>query len=387
MEDYEQIENILIRDLTFLSGDMKKMNECLFSVLDRKVNDSRFFFNEVAIKSIFRDAVNQLKGTTNNDDVVIDIIKRSVKSPFGIFDKVLAQNVSDIFIVGDRISFTHNNSENAVEIVIPKSLIETYSTMVDNFIRMTLYSSNLKTTKFNPKDAVLDYTSANMRFNVVNGVLNASLTNRPIISIRKQIVKTDHSSLDPNYILNLGINNDQVAYLNWLAANGSYCIFGETGSGKTTLLKYMGAYQIENKRNLITIEDTPELFLPVNIAYLTNDNYKIHDLFKVALRENPSHMIVGETRSEEIVDILESGLVFRVGTSIHADSFAKAIMRIVFMVKASKANYSSDDINALVTSTMDGFIYMKDRKIVGIWKRKPIEECDLDNAIKNFVRV
>ena len=150
----------------------------------------------------------------------------------------------------------------------------------------------------------------------------------------------------------------------------------------------MGGYRINEKRNLITIEDTPELFLPINIAYLTNDNFRIQDLFKITLRENPSHVIVGETRGEEIVDILESALVFRCGTSIHADSLSKAIMRIVFMVKGSDLNsYNTDDINSLITSTMDGFIYMKNRKVEGIWKRKDINDCDMNNALKNYEQV
>ena len=57
------------------------------------------------------------------------------------------------------------------------------------------------------------------------------------------------------------------------------------------------------------------------------------------------------------------------------------------MVKASKADYSTEDINALITTTMDGFVYMKNRKVIGVWRRKPIEDCDLSNAIHNYVRV
>jgi len=229
-----------------------------------------------------------------------------------------------------------------------------------------------------------------MRFNVAHNALNAQQNGRPIISIRKQIIKSSSgiNTDSDSYINSIGLSDNQKNFVNNISMNGSYCIFGETGSGKTTLLKYMGGYRINEKRNLITIEDTPELFLPINIAYLTNDNFRIQDLFKITLRENPSHVIVGETRGEEIVDILESALVFRCGTSIHADSLSKAIMRIVFMVKGSDLNsYNTDDINSLITSTMDGFIYMKNRKVEGIWKRKDINDCDMNNALKNYEQV
>lgn len=390
---FETAKANLLRNLEFLSDqkNLKIMNDSLFSNLERLVaNDRKFYNKKTSIESTFINTLKGIVGKTSSDDIAKDIAQKHIGYPFGIFADILKLEVSDIFIVSDRVSMTKNNFDAATEIIIPDHLLETYSEMVDTFIFLTMYSSNLEKTKFDRRDAILDYTTAGMRFNVAHNALNAQQNGRPIISIRKQIIKSSSgiNTDSDSYINSIGLSDNQKNFVNNISMNGSYCIFGETGSGKTTLLKYMGGYKINEKRNLITIEDTPELFLPINIAYLTNDNFRIQDLFKITLRENPSHVIVGETRGEEIVDILESALVFRCGTSIHADSLSKAIMRIVFMVKGSDLNsYNTDDINSLITSTMDGFIYMKNRKVEGIWKRKDINDCDMNNALKNYEQV
>lgn len=385
----DKVKENLLAELEFLSNNSNKkiMNDCLFSEIERTVaNDKAFYRKKANISSTFVKIIKATVGKTTDSEISKKIVKEHVGSPFGLFEDILKLDMSDIFIVSDRISMSHNNFDKANEIIIPSHLLKAYHDAVDTFIILTMYCSTLDKTKFDRRDAILDYTTAGMRFNVVHSALNAQQNGRPIISIRKQIIKTESSSISMNdeYLYGIGLNNNQINYIKDMAMNKSYCIFGETGSGKTTLLKYMGGYRIEDKRNLITIEDTPELFLPINIAYLTSDNFKIQDLFKITLRENPSHVIVGETRGAEIVDILESALVFKCGTSIHADSLSKAIMRIVFMVKGSGANYNSDDINSLISSTMDGFIYMKDRKVAGIWERKKIEDCDMKDAMKNY---
>ena len=97
-------------------------------------------------------------------------------------------------------------------------------------------------------------------------------------------------------------------------------------------------------------------------------------------------MLIGETRSAEIVNILESGLVFNCGTTLHANSFEKVIMRIVFLAKNTDTNYSTDDILKLILAVMGGFIWMKERKIVGIWKRKDKIE-NVDVVYQNYEKV
>lgn len=162
------------------------------------------------------------------------------------------------------------------------------------------------------------------------------------------------------------------------AKHGSYIIFGEVGSGKTTLLRYMANYQLEKKDNLCTIEDTKELNIDVPLAELTNNHANIHDLFVNTLRQYPSHVIIGETRTDEIVDILENALTINVGTTIHAGSFPKAIQRIVFM--SQKRNIPPENILSLTNAAINCFIFMGDRKIKGMWVHKKDFIPDIYNA-------
>lgn len=395
----ESVGNNLIAKLVFLSNpeNMSSFNENFLNPLIRTLSTNRNLYDkqydgarrEILKQSLIEYSLKYGAGSKEYK-LISKISEEFANTPFGIFTDVLRLNASDIFIVGDRISFSNGNNERAEEIVIPTRLLGTYLEMARTFVNTTLYSSKRNLTKFDPANAILDYSTFEIRFNVVHERLNASMHPAPIISMRKQLIRTrgEDSNFDVDkYVNSIGVTKEQLDFINYLSFDGSFCIFGETGSGKTTLLKYMGNYRIADKRNLITIEDTPELFLNTNICYLTNDTFTIHDLFKVSLRENPSHMIVGETRSEEIVDILESALVFRCGTTIHADSLEKAILRIVFMVKANRDNYSSADINSLISSTMDGFIYMKNRKVMGVWKRKDNFKDNLEDAITNYVEV
>ena len=394
IENVEQVEKTFMQDLEFLSegSNLEYINNALISPIERYVANSRGFYTDKSkVIAMLKAATTALVGKTSNSEIAKSMVKRYCASPFGIFDLVIQLKASDIFIVSDRISMTQSNADRATEIVVPERLLPVYREMVKAFITLTMYASSLENTKFDKKNAILDYTTAGVRFNVAHPALNASRNRTsPIISLRKQTSASSTGkdiTMDEKYTESLGVSEEQLKFIRHISVSGSGIVFGETGSGKTTLLKYMGNHRSIDKRNLISIEDTPELFLPVNIAYLTNDNFKIQDLFKVSLRENPSHIIVGETRGGEIVDILEAGLVFCVLTSLHANSIEKLIMRIVFMVKASKADYSTEDINALITTTMDGFVYMKNRKVIGVWRRKPIEDCDLSNAIHNYVRV
>jgi type IV secretory pathway ATPase VirB11/archaellum biosynthesis ATPase len=373
----EMVGTQLLTDLNVLASDDTFTVFCnsFLNDIERNVATQRekFYSNDKNMMnirtSIYSRGIEAFVGNKNYTSLK-EIMQRYVVSPFGVFDKLLSENFrsSDIFIAHDNISTSAvNNQLGSSVIQIPPALMPIYHAVVDRFWRLTLYASTLDDTKFDKATGILDYSIGIVRFNVVHKSLNAN-NDSPIIALRKQVINS--SLVSSNYIESLDLSLAQIGFVNDIAYNGSYVIFGETGSGKTTMLKYMSGYRLKEKRNLISIEDTPELGLPVNIAFLTNENYNIQSLFRITLRENPSHVVVGETRSEEIIDILESGLVFRVATTIHADSLSKAIMRIVFMSKKANSEYNTDDLFNLIISVVDGFIYMKNRKVMNIWKRK-----------------
>lgn len=374
-ESIEIIEKRFLAALTYLSDaqEAKLFATTVFSNLSRAVSHNKNFYKVKDAKNKFyEETIERISGKTKNNDIAFRLVEKYSESPLGIFDEILLlEDASDIFIVADKISIDRISEKLPWIISIPERLIPTYESLVDVLRMLTHYASSLQTTKYDPANPILDYDIQGLRFNVVHHSLNAMRNGRPIISVRHQVLSAGRKNpVAEDYIKKLQLTNSQLKVLHDLAYNGSFIVCGRTGDGKSTLLRYMGNYRLGEKRNLVTIEDTAELFLDTRISYLTNDKLNIHDLFKVSLRENPSHMLIGETRNEEIVDILESSLVFNTGTTVHADSFSKLVMRIVFMVKNARPAYATEDILSLFTATIDGVILMRDRKVKEIYTRK-----------------
>lgn len=387
----EAIERRFIEALDYLSDpeEAKLFAEIVLADLSRTVSNNKNFYKDPAAQNtLYQKIIASLTGKTQNADIAFELVKKYTDSPLGIFSEILClSDASDIFIVADKISIDRLGQSKPYIIDIPDDLQAIYESLVDSLRLLTHYTSSAQSTKFDPANPVIDYEVEGLRFNAVHDSLNAQRNGRPIISVRHQVLSASRKTPVANdYIQNLGLTEKEKKVIQDLAFNGSFIICGVTGSGKTTLLRYMGSYKLADKRNLITIEDTAELFLDTRIAYLTNDKLNISDLFKVSLRENPSHMLIGETRNEEIVDILESSLVFNTGTTVHADSFSKLVMRIVFMVKNARPAYATEDILSLFTATMDGVIIMSDRKVKAIYTRKK-EYSLTGDVLQNYERV
>ena len=122
-------------------------------------------------------------------------------------------------------------------------------------------------------------------------------------------------------------------------------VSGGTGSGKTTNLNALTSFIPENER-IVTIEDTAELQLqqehvgrmesrPANIEGTGAITQR--DLLKNALRMRPDRIIVGETRGEEVIDMLQAMNTGHEGsmTTLHANSARDALSRLENMVGMS----------------------------------------------------
>lgn len=118
---------------------------------------------------------------------------------------------------------------------------------------------------------------------------------------------------------------------------------GPTGSAKTTLINILGRMLPPNTR-VVVIEDTPEIALergnfqrlvtrPASLEGLREITQR--DLVKVALRQRPDALTLGEARGAEVFDLLKA---LRTGhrnglTSIHAHSVEDVYERITMMLQ------------------------------------------------------
>lgn len=115
-------------------------------------------------------------------------------------------------------------------------------------------------------------------------------------------------------------------------------ISGGTGTGKTTLLNAIST-TIPKEERIVVIEDSSELKLgQKHTLYLESQQadsmgrgeLTIRQLFKASLRMRPDRVIVGEVRSGEALDMVQSMLSGHSGsmTTVHANSPHDALIRL-----------------------------------------------------------
>ncbi len=119
-------------------------------------------------------------------------------------------------------------------------------------------------------------------------------------------------------------------------------VSGGTGSGKTTTLNALSSF-IDNAERVLTIEDTAELQLQqIHVGRMESRPPNVEgkgavtqrDCLRNALRMRPDRIIVGETRGEEVIDMLQAMNTGHDGsmTTIHANSARDGISRLENMV-------------------------------------------------------
>lgn len=161
-----------------------------------------------------------------------------------------------------------------------------------------------------------------------------------LVSIRK--FKKDKLSIDE--LVNFGaFTEEMAAYLQAAVATRlNIIVSGGTGSGKTTTLNALSSF-IDNSERILTIEDTAELQLQqIHVGRMESRPPNVEgkgevtprDCLKNALRMRPDRIIVGETRGEEVIDMLQAMNTGHDGsmTTIHANSARDAVSRLENMI-------------------------------------------------------
>ncbi len=161
-----------------------------------------------------------------------------------------------------------------------------------------------------------------------------------LVSIRK--FKKDKLGIDD--LARFGaFTEEMAAYLQAAVSTRlNVIVSGGTGSGKTTTLNALSSF-IDNDERILTIEDTAELQLqqthvgrmesrPPNVE--GKGGVSQRDCLKNALRMRPDRIIVGETRGEEVIDMLQAMNTGHDGsmTTIHANSARDGVSRLENMI-------------------------------------------------------
>jgi pilus assembly protein CpaF len=190
----------------------------------------------------------------------------------------------------------------------------------------------------------------------VNAIIPPLAIDGPVLSIRRFGV-TPLKAKDL-----VAIGTASVEGLAFLAAcvkaKLNILISGGTGSGKTTMLNALSAFVPEGER-IVTIEDSAELQLqqrhvvrletrPPNIE--GEGAILARDLVRNSLRMRPDRIIVGEVRSDEVLDMLQAMNTGHEGsmTTVHANSTRDALSRLEAMVGMSGVPLSDVSIRQTI---------------------------------------
>ena len=161
-----------------------------------------------------------------------------------------------------------------------------------------------------------------------------------LVSIRK--FKKEKLGIDD--LVRFGaFSEEMAAYLQAAVATRlNIIVSGGTGSGKTTTLNALSSF-IDNAERILTIEDTAELQLQqVHVGRMESRPPNVEgkgavtqrDCLRNALRMRPDRIIVGETRGEEVIDMLQAMNTGHDGsmTTIHANSARDGVSRLENMI-------------------------------------------------------
>jgi pilus assembly protein CpaF len=182
-----------------------------------------------------------------------------------------------------------------------------------------------------------------------------------LVSIRK--FKKDKLGIDD--LVNFGAFTEEMAvYLQAAVATRlNVIVSGGTGSGKTTTLNALSSF-IDNDERILTIEDTAELQLqqthvgrmesrPPNVE--GKGEVSPRDCLKNALRMRPNRIIVGETRGEEVIDMLQAMNTGHDGsmTTIHANSARDGVSRLENMIAMAGIEMPLKAVRSQISSAVN----------------------------------
>jgi twitching motility protein PilT len=172
---------------------------------------------------------------------------------------------------------------------------------------------------------------------------------------------------------------------------GLILVTGPTGCGKsTTLAAMIDKINRERHEHILTIEDPIEFLhshksCVVNQREVDNDTHSFSDALKVALREDPDVVLVGEMRDLETVEsalrIAETGHLTL--ATLHTNSASSTIHRIVDIFPSNQQG----QIRAQLSMVLEGILCQSlIPKMNGSGRAMAMEILIPNSAIRNLIR-
>jgi pilus assembly protein CpaF len=170
-------------------------------------------------------------------------------------------------------------------------------------------------------------------------------------------------------MVNLGTMPDEVGRFVAAAVRArlNLVVSGGTASGKTTFLNACGSVLEEDER-VVSIEDTPELRVPVPnwVQLVTREGSEgiepvaMADLVRHALRMKPDRIWLGEARGPEMAAILTAANTGHEGVqfTVHADDIWATLTRIETLVQEGKPGLPLRAIRLNVATALHVVIHL-----------------------------
>jgi len=200
----------------------------------------------------------------------------------------------------------------------------------------------------------------------INAVLPPIAPDGPMLTIRK--FKPGLKTLDALH--QAGMFPDDAKHILEAAVRSelNILICGGTGAGKTTLLNALAKSMDPNAR-IITLEDAAELSLglphvvrletrPANME--GQGAVTLRDLLRNALRMRPDHLVVGECRGPETLDMLQAMNTGHRGcmTTVHANTPRDALRRLEILTLLSGVEIPMRAIREQIAGAIDLIVHV-----------------------------
>ncbi len=240
-----------------------------------------------------------------------------------LYPYVCDDSITDIDYNGSSIWLTDSsNTRYQSNLVISDEFIEQFTQRVANTV----------SKPFHKQSPVLEAETGRLRITIVHE--SVAVSGRSIC-IRKSLPyvrMTEEQMLREHYC-----SKDVLTLLkNCVRAKKNIVFCGEPGVGKTECAKFFTQFIPDNER-IITVEDTRELHLSDIkggdcIELKVNEQMDYTQAIKTCLRLNPKWMMLSESRSTEVLKLIEG---FSTGvhgiTTLHTDDVRKVPDRMVNM--------------------------------------------------------